>query len=265
MAEAQYQVAKADVEVGQARVEQAQLAVKEAEVNLSYTVIRAPIDGVVIDRRVNVGQTVVAGLNAPSLFLLARDLGKMQVWAAVNEADISDVYVGQKVTFKVDAYRDQSFVGTVSQIRLDASMSHNVVIYGVVIDIDNTEGKLLPYMTASIQFEVARRSEALLVPNQALRWQPTLDQITPTARSGISDENQDRGEKVKVESPTVWVLADDGLVRPVEVGVGLSDGIVTEITEGELEPGAKVVATVIRRAEQDFVSSFISRVTKRGE
>jgi HlyD family secretion protein len=267
MAVAQHEMAKADVEVGQARVEQAQLAVKEAEVNLSYTVIRAPIDGVVIDRRVNVGQTVVAGLNAPSLFLLAKDLSRMQVWAAVNEADISDVYVGQRVTFKVDAYRDQTFVGTVSQIRLDASMSHNVVIYGVVIDIDNTDGKLLPYMTASIQFEVARRSDVLLVPNQALRWRPTPEQITPAARSSVFDQSQDRkeDEKIKVESPTVWVLAEDGLVRPVEVGVGLSDGIVTEITEGDVEPGAKVVATVIRQAQRDFVSSFISRVVKSGE
>ena len=126
-----------------------------------------------IDRRVNVGQTVVAGMNAPSLFLLARDLGHMLVWSAVNEADIGDVKVGQPVTFTVDAYRDQTFSGKVSQIRLNASLQQNVVTYGVMVEVDNPDGKLLPYMTAKLQFEVARRRSAILVPNQALRWQPT--------------------------------------------------------------------------------------------
>ncbi len=263
---AQHEMAKADVLVGQARLEQAKLAVKEAVVNLGYTVIQAPTDGVVIDRRVNVGQTVIAGLNAPSLFLLAKDLSQMQVWAAVNEADIGDIHVGQRVSFKVDAYRDKTFVGTVSQIRLNASMSHNVVIYGVMIDIDNTDGRLLPYMTASIQFEVARRPDVLLVPNQALRWRPTPEQITPNARSGFSpqndSENADDDQRVVVDSPTVWVVADDGLVRPVEITTGLSDGMVTEILDGDLEQGDEVVAAAIRQAEQDFVSSFISKVTK---
>ena len=109
--------------MSEAKVEQAKSAKKQAEINLSYTTIRSPVDGAVLDRRVNVGQTVVAGLNAPSLFLLANDLSRMQVWAAVNEADIGQVHPGQKVTFKVDAYRDQTFPGTVSQIRLDASLA----------------------------------------------------------------------------------------------------------------------------------------------
>ena len=234
-------MAKAEVAVGEARVEQAEIVKKQAEINLGYTTIQAPIDGVVIDRRVNVGQTVVAGLNAPSLFLLARDLSRMQVWAAVNEADIGDIHLGQKVTFKVDAYRDRTFAGQVSQIRLNAGMSNNVVTYGVVVDIDNTDGALLPYMTANLQFEVARRTNALLVPNQALRWRPTLAQITPAARAAFAAAATPRDrageEPIETDKPTGL---GDGRRRtgPARRGqLGPSDGIVTEITGGELQPG----------------------------
>ncbi len=262
---AQYEIAQADVEIGLARVEQAKITKQEVEINLGYTTITAPIDGVVIDRRVNVGQTVVVGLNAPSLFLLARDLSRLQVLAAVNEADIGEISVGQNVTFRVDAYRETTFAGKVSQVRLNASMSHNVVTYDVVVDIDNTDGKLLPYMTANLQFEVARRSDVILIPNQALRWHPTPEQITPSARDAFSLETADDGTEkttVAIDSPTVWVRADDGLVRPVPVTVGLSDGMVSENTGAEVQPGSVVVVSVKREATRDFVSSFISRVTR---
>src|SRR5262249_12654673 len=145
---------------------------REAQVNLGYTQIRSPVDGVIVDRRVNVGQTVVAGLNAPSLFLIAKDLTKLQVWASVNEADIGNIHAGQSVRFTVDAYPKETFVGQVAQIRLNASMTQNVVTYTVVISTDNSQGKLLPYMTANLQFEVDRRHDVLLVPNAALRWKP---------------------------------------------------------------------------------------------
>ena len=141
--------------MAEAKLDQAKIAAKQAEINLTYTTIPSPIDGIVIDRRVNVGQTVVAGMNAPSLFLLAKDLSHMRVWAAVNEADIGEIKVGQKVTFTVDAYRDRTFTGKVSQIRLTPVSSTNVVTYGVMVDVDNADGKLLPYMTAKLQFEVA--------------------------------------------------------------------------------------------------------------
>lgn len=262
-----YEMARADIRIGEAKLLQAQIAKKQADINLSYTTIKSPIDGVIIDRRVNVGQTVVAGLNAPSLFLLAKDLSRMQVWSAVNEADIGDIHVGQKATFRVDAYRDQTFTGQVSQIRLNASMSNNVVTYGVVVDIDNTDSTLMPYMTANIQFEVDRRSDALLVPNQALRWRPLWQQITPAARAGIAPPPAEPGEDGKEQpvgmaTPTVWVLADDGLVRPIPVQVGLSDGMVSEVVEGDLQPQMLVVVSTIRKREQDFVSSFIDKVTK---
>lgn len=272
------EMAKADLAMSEAKVEQAKIALKQAEINLGYTIIRSPVDGVVIDRRVNVGQTVVAGLNAPSLFLMAKDLSHMMVWAAVNEADIGDVHVGQKVTFKVDAYNDRTFTGKVSQIRLNAGLQQNVVTYGVVVDVDNRDNALLPYMTAKLQFEVARRSNALLVPNQVLRWKPTWAQISPDAREGLTEPNaaqasadatksegQEEGKEptVSTATPTVWVVADDGLVRPVPIKVGLSDGTVTEIVHGDLDAGTEVVGGVVREAQADFVSSFISKVTKK--
>jgi HlyD family secretion protein len=280
---AEFEIAEADLAMSNARLEQAAIAARQAEINLGYTLIRAPVDGVVLDRRVNVGQTVVAGLNAPSLFLLAKDLRQMLVWAAVNEADIGDIRIGQKVNFKVDAFRDRTFTGTVSQIRLNASLMQNVVTYGVVIDVDNTDEVLMPYMTAKVQFEVARRSQVLLVPNQALRWRPTWEQISPAARAGLTppettsdlatnlsmrmdgDElegDDDAAPRVQVDEPTVWVLADDGLVRPVAVKTGLTDGLTTEVAEEDLEPGMAVVVNVVRKAKPDFVSSFVDRVTK---
>jgi HlyD family secretion protein len=280
-AQADSETAQAELTMSEARVEQARIAAKQAEINLTYTTIRSPIDGVVIDRRVNVGQTMVAGLNAPSLFLLARDLSHLVVWASVNEADIGEVHVGQRVTFKVDAYRDQIFVGRVSQIRLNASLQQNVVSYGVVVDVDSPDGKLLPYMTAKLQFEVARRSHVVLVPNQALAWRPTWSQLSPSARSGLkpptavrrparqdarTDDVAEPAEliepRVEVEQPTVWVLAEDGLVRPVAIKVGLTDGMTTEVTGGNLALDTAVVVNAVQRAKPDFVSGFISKVTR---
>jgi HlyD family secretion protein len=276
-AESQHDMSAANRAMSEARVEQAQIALRQAEINLSYTTIHSPVNGLVIDRRVNVGQTVVVGLNAPSLFLLAKDLSHMVVWSAVNEADIGDIRIGQTATFKVDAYRERTFTGKVFQIRLNASLQSSVVIYGVVVDVENPDQKLLPYMTAKLQFEVARRSEVVLVPNQALRWRPTWEQVSPSARAGLTrpaaanvrsaeenkgDEDEDNEPKVDLGSPAVWMLADDGLVRPVAVKSGLTDGLVTELPAAEVPLGSAVVINVLREAKPDFVSGFISKVIK---
>jgi HlyD family secretion protein len=276
-ATSQHEMAVANRAMSAARLDQAQIALRQAEINLGYTSICSPVDGVVISRRVNVGQTVVAGLNAPSLFLLAKDLRHMVVWSAVNEADIGDIRIGQTVTFKVDAYRERTFTGQVSQIRLDASLQSSVVTYGVVVDVENKDEKLLPYMTAKLQFEVARRSNVTLIPNQALRWRPTWEQVSPSARAGLKrpavakarsveenkgDEDEDNEPKVDLGSPAVWMLAGDGLVRPVAVKTGLTDGLVTELTAADVPPGSAVVINVQRQAKPDFVSGFISKVIK---
>jgi ABC-type multidrug transport system fused ATPase/permease subunit len=153
----------------------------------------------------------------------------------------------------VDAYRDRVFTGKVSQIRLTPASMQNVVTYGVVVDVDNTDGTLLPYMTAKLQFEVAHREQVILVPNQALRWRPAWDEVSPTARAGLTppepgkareetDEEtptEDDEPRLEVVEPTVWILAQDGFVRPVKVQVGLSDGMHTEVTGGKLQPADK--------------------------
>jgi HlyD family secretion protein len=267
-AEAMYDITKAEAISAAAKLDLAKATKKEAEIQLDFTVIRSPVDGVVIDRRVEVGRTVVVGLNAPSLFLLAKDLSRLSVRAAVNEADIGDIRVGQPVKFKVDSCRDQEFRGTVSQIRLNASMTASVVMFDVVVDVDNTNQKLLPYVTAKLQFEVSSRTGALLVPNQALRWQPTLAQITPAARrtlppsalrQAIDGSGEEGEQKVELDS-TVWGVAADGFVQPLAVQTGLSDGINTEITGGDLKVTTPIVINAVREAQPDFVKSFISQV-----
>jgi HlyD family secretion protein len=163
----------------------------------------------------------------------------MQVWASVNEADIGHIRVDMPVRFTVDAYAGQTFQGKVTQIRMNATMTQNVVTYTVVVTTDNSSGKLLPYLTANVQFEVERRSGVLLVPNAVLRWKPQEPQIDPAASQAApgaaeSTNRQDRGR--------LWVTADDGLVRPLEVTVGASDGMMTEIAGGDIKEGMLVVA-----------------------
>jgi HlyD family secretion protein len=253
---ATYETSSAGVSVSEASVVQARRAVQQAEAtlkraekNLAYCTIRSPVKGVVIDRRVNVGQTVVASLNAPSLFLIAKDLKRLQVWVSVNEADVGQVRPGQPVTFTVDAYPGEVFRGVVNKVRLNASMTQNVVTYTVEVNTDNASGKLLPYLTASVQFEVSRRQGVLLVPNAALRWQPPLDQVAEDARAAFAQaqrrkeaaRNGQGGEAAEGNGHgTVWVR-DGEFVRPVRVRTGLTDGASTEISGGELAEGAEVV------------------------
>ncbi|MCX7393549.1 MAG: efflux RND transporter periplasmic adaptor subunit [Planctomycetales bacterium] len=273
-ADAENEVAAAEQAIAEAKLEQAKIATLQAKNNFEYTIIRSPMEGVVIDRRVNIGQTVVAGMNAPSLFLIAKDLRQMLVWSAVNEADIGEIHLNQPVTFTVDAYPSRIFSGTVSQIRLNASLQQNVVTYGVIVNVNNDDGKLLPYMTAKLQFEVSRRTDVMLVPNQSLRWQPALSQISPEFRTGLkvhadsrhpqpktADVVEDSDHKVKLESPTLWAVCEDGFLRPIPVQVGMSDGISTEVRGGKINPWDRVVTGVIQKAERDFVSSFVLKVT----
>jgi HlyD family secretion protein len=225
-------VARARVEVAKAAAEQAQAALKEAEINLGYTTIRSPIAGVVLDRRVNVGQTVVPSLSAPSLFLIARDLKRLQVWASVTEGDVAQVHQGQRATFRVDARPGDVFEGKVTGVRLNATMTQNVVTYTVVVETDNTGGKLLPYLTAEVSFVVRERKDVLLVPNAALRWRPRRDQLAPGAA--------EPPEKDAPETAAVW-LEEGGRVRPVKLRLGVSDGVVTEVVAGDLREGTPVV------------------------
>jgi HlyD family secretion protein len=172
VATANLQVGQASIKVAQASIVQAEADLDRAQQNLGYCTIVSPVDGVIIDRRVNIGQTVVASLSAPSLFLIAKDLRRVQIWVSVNEADIGQIHVGQPVAFTVDAFPEQKFKGQVGKVRLNAGMTQNVVTYTVEVTTDNSDGKLLPYLTANVKFETARAEDALLVPNAALRWAP---------------------------------------------------------------------------------------------
>lgn len=238
-------------------VERAKEVLKRAETNLQYTEIKSPVDGVIIDRRVNIGQTVVASLNAPSLFLIAKDLKKMQVWASVNEADIGRIHVGQPAYFRVDAYANEVFSGTVGQIRLNALSTNNVVTYTVVVNTDNSNLKLLPYLTANLQFHVAERDDVMTVSNSALRYRPAVERVDPEHREWYQQMRKRRTATTteikpgKQDQPSgvVWAQDEDGELIPIKVRLGLTDGAVTEVTEvveGELTDGMDLVTGEIQ-------------------
>lgn len=242
---------KAAVEAAKAAVEVAQAQLQTAKINLAYCTIKSPVKGVVITRRVNIGQTVVSSLSAPSLFLLAKDLRRVQVWASVNEADIGHLRTGQNVTFAVDAFPGEKLKGTILQIRLNATMNQNVVTYTVVVSTDNSDGKLYPYMTANLDFEIDRHADALRVPNAALRWQPAPQQVAPDARADfVKTLREAKGAAPESKPPEkakdghdrgrVWV-EDGEFVRPVKVRIGLSDGAMTEIVGGDLTDNTPVI------------------------
>ena len=191
------EVAKANVGVDEAAIKQAEATLKQSKINLGYCSITSPVKGTIVDRRVNVGQTVVSNLSASSLFLLAKDLSRIQVWASVNEADIGRIHEGMKVRFKVDAYANETFIGEVAQTRLNATMSQNVVTYTVVVTTENKDMRLLPYMTASLLFEIDRHENVLKVPNAALRWKPRPKQIAADVRGETLEAMNSHGEKSK--------------------------------------------------------------------
>jgi HlyD family secretion protein len=246
---------QANVPKAEATVRDSQAALKNAEINLGYCTIKSPVKGVIVDRRVNTGQTVVSSLNTPSLFLIAKDLKRLQVWASVNEADIGSIHSGQPVTFTVDAHPGRTFKGTVApdQPRLNASMTQNVVTYTVVVITDNVDGALVPYLTANLQFEVNKHSDALMVPNSALRWKPNPEQVAPEARDDYARAQQRRTKAPAGEKPIaadtekeshsrgmLWV-EDGGFVKPIKVRTGLTDGLNTEIVGGDINQGDAVV------------------------
>jgi len=250
--ESAWKIAKAQVSVSQAAIQQAEAALKRARRNLGYCTITSPVKGIIIDRRVNIGQTVVASLNAPSLFLLAKDLTRIQVWVAVNEADIGKIHPGQPVTFTVDAFPGQTFKGEVSKIRLNAAMTQNVVTYTVEIATDNSDGRLLPYLTANVLFHLQQLDNVLQAPNAALRWKPPVDKDTAGNKPEHGSHGMKGGRKTATAqtpengmSPgTLWVLAENGKPRSIKVQVGTSDGINT-VVEGEgLHEGLQVITGI---------------------
>jgi len=217
-------LAEANVKQAKAQLAAATASLSKAKRNIEYCTIASPVDGVIIDRRVNIGQTVNASMNAPSLFLIARDLKRMQVWVSVNEADIGEIRPGGKVEFTVDAFPGRVFKGTILKTRLNATMSQNVVTYVVEIETDNSDGTLLPYLTANVKFILDERENALMLPNAAFRFVP----------EGIAAPAPEPGKK------TVWIKEGNN-IRPISLVTGLNDGTNTEIQANSLPEGAEVI------------------------
>ena len=276
-------VGEASIQQAKATLASSEAMLQKARRNLSYCTIKSPVNGIVIDRRVNIGQTVVASLNAPSLFLIAKDLKRMQVWVSVNEADIGKIRPGQPATFAVDAFSGEVFKGEVGKIRLNASMTQNVVTYTVEVITDNSSGRLLPYLTANVQFELARRNDVLQVPNTALRWSPKPEQVAlkfqnllPEAGGEtpekVSEKNNGNGKdkgngngkkkhKEKTEAPKpglVWVQYGDQ-VKPLKVNVGITNGSTTEISGDEIKDGTEVI--VGQRVAEKGASAAVNPFT----
>ncbi|MDN5880863.1 MAG: efflux RND transporter periplasmic adaptor subunit [Nitrosospira sp.] len=221
----------------------AQLAVSSAQrdrdrANLNYSVIRSPISGVVIARNVDIGQTVAASFQTPTLFQIARDLRQMQIDTSVAEADIGQLHLGQTVHFTVDAYPEREFTGTVKQVRLNPTIQQNVVSYNVVVAVTNDDGILLPGMTANVRFTVNKKHDVLRVPNASLRFKP------PEAESdSVMTAAAQPGERV------VYQLKE-GKPIPVSVKTGIADYNFTEIVEGEIRQGDKVIIREIADKEK---------------
>ncbi|GJM30880.1 MAG: RND transporter [Cyclobacteriaceae bacterium] len=239
--------ALAEYESAQANLVSAQAALEKSKINLDFGTITAPISGIVISREVEIGQTVAASLNTPTLFVIAADLTKMQIEASVDEADIGQIKEGQLVEFTVDAYLDDTFTGTVKQIRLQPSIVNNVVTYIVIVEADNPEMKLLPGMTANLTVIVDQALNAITIPNKALQFKPPVAMESSQQESGtrkLVNRIPGHTEKGSGKQQQIWILEDQKPV-PRTIRIGITDGINTEIVDGSLSPGTPVITNVV--------------------
>ena len=252
---------RAAIQQAQAQIAQKTANLKVAQTNLDYTVIRAPINGTVVNRAIDIGQTVAASLQAPTLFTIALDLTKMQVYAKTDEGDVGQIRPGQPVDFQVDAFPKEVFHGVVDQVRMNATTVQNVVTYDTVVNFDNPQMKLFPGMTAYVSIPVASAKDVIKIPNAALRYKPDLSPeraqelyrkygIQLQARSEPVHPTQSggaRAQQTKVETPVatdaaiVWKLLPDRSLEPVQVHVGLTDHTYTALASGNLTPGEELV------------------------
>jgi HlyD family secretion protein len=258
VAQTAYDSARSQLNVSQAQVGQAQAAMNQANIDLGYTVIRSPIDGIVISRSIDVGQTVAASLSAPTLFTIANDLTRMEVHTNVDEADVGNIREGQDVTFTVDAHANRRFRGKVHQVRNAPQVIQNVVTYDAVVRINNKELLLKPGMTANVQFLISEKEDVLTIPNMALRFRPPEEKnevqdvlrqeqgrAAPrvgqrrTSRSGGSGGG-DAGEGRRVRQVKIYVMKE-GKAQPVEVQAGITDGSKTEVIAGALKENDPVI------------------------
>lgn len=263
--------ADAAVLQAEAQASQKKAAVEVAQTNLNYTVIKSPIDGTVVARNVDVGQTVAASLQAPTIFTIAQDLKKMQVYAKTDESDVGNIAVGKQVTFKVDAFPKDTFHGVVSQVRMNATTIQNVVTYDSIIDFDNPDLKLFPGMTAYVTIPVATVQNVLKLPNTALRYKPFMSQeevlalykqygieggqrklgsneVAAAEKTTTNGPNAIQPRTPRADSAVVWKLHADNTMEPVKVALGITDHAYTEITSvvhGDLKEGDELVVRTV--------------------
>src|SRR5215218_10156959 len=274
--DAEFNVAQSNYAVARANLTSAQISLQKARQNLSYTIIYSLIDGVVVERALDVGQTVAASLSAPTLFVIANDLSRMQILASVDESDIGKIQAGQPVTFTVQSFPDRQFNGSVEQVRLNSTTLNNVVSYTAVVSVSNEDGKLLPGMTASVKLVTASADDVLTVPSTALRFTPpegakTNMPVRPARPAGDSSAapsatvgappaggfngggfpggpggaNAPRRPRPTGSQPgsmaRLWTVDAAGVLTPHFVRLGISDGQKTQITSRDLQPGASIV------------------------
>jgi len=263
--------AQANVTQAEAQVSQKEAALAVAQTNLNYTVIRSPIDGTVVARNVDVGQTVAASLQAPTIFTIAQDLKKMQVYAKTDESDVGNIQVGKEVTFKVDAFPKEAFHGVVSQVRMNATTVQNVVTYDTIIDFANPDLKLFPGMTAYVTIPVATVQNVVKLPNTALRYKPSMTQeeilalykqygieggerrlgsneVAAAERTTATGPSTTQSRTPRADNAVVWKLHRDNSIEPVKVALGITDHAYTEITSvlhGDLREGDELVVRTV--------------------
>ena len=251
-AQANADAAKAQVDSSVGKLEQAKAALYQADINLAYTTIIAPINGVVISRSVDVGQTVAASLQTPTLFTIAEDLRKMQVDTSVAEADVGKIQDGMTATFTVDAYPNERFTGTVRQVRNAAQIVQNVVTYDAVIDVANPDLKLRPGMTANATFIYAEKEDVLRIPNASLRFHPTAQMLAQAAsETGVPRPNQGDSPSPAITAKadpsggrTIWVQRLKE-AKPITVKTGVTDGTLTEVSGDSIHEGDLVIIDVL--------------------
>lgn len=246
---AQLDANKAQYELAMAQLDRDKAALKSAELDLGHTVITSPVDGIVLSRNVDVGQTVISSFQAPTMFLIAQDLTKMEVHGNVSESDIGVVTVGRNATFYVDAYPDVVFTGKVTQVRNAPIVIQNVVTYNVVIGVENPDLKLKPGMTANISINVANKEDVIRIPNAAIRFKPVA----------MAHDEEAAEEKGLHDKHRIYIPANDGKIKVMPVKLGISDDNFTELIKGDLKEGDKIIVGAVSEGAKPPSSAYAPR------
>ncbi len=275
-----YSRAQYDLDIAEAATKSAEISLDRARQNLSYATIIAPISGTVIERNVDVGQTVAASFSAPQLFLIADDLSHMEILASVDESDIGQIQEGQSARFTVQAYPEETFTGLVRQVRLQSTVQENVVNYTVVVDVENPDGRLLPGMTATVDFLIESATNVLKLPNAALRFRATpqmfeVIRARREAAGSMSGGNANQGGGSRSGNggtwssggaggfggrannfAMIWYLDENNELTVVPAQTGITDGQMTEVTSSRLQPGLQIIAGVTQQDGEDSNNPF---------